>query len=127
MAVRSGKKKVVRKVASGVAHIFSSFNNTIVSISDNDGKVLAWASAGEMGFRGSRKSTPFAAQMAAETAVKNAADYGLKEVAVYVKGPGSGRESAIRALQAGGLEITAIRDVTPIPYNGCRPPKRRRV
>ncbi|MBQ0108485.1 MAG: 30S ribosomal protein S11 [Phascolarctobacterium sp.] len=127
MAVRSGKKKVVRKVASGVAHIFSSFNNTIVSISDNDGKVLAWASAGEMGFRGSRKSTPFAAQMAAETAVKNAADYGLKEVAVYVKGPGSGRESAIRALQAGGLEITAIRDVTPIPHNGCRPPKRRRV
>lgn len=127
MAVRSGKKKVVRKVASGVAHIFSSSNNTIVSISDNDGKVLAWASAGEMGFRGSRKSTPFAAQMAAETAVKNAADYGLKEVAVYVKGPGSGRESAIRALQAGGLEITAIRDVTPIPHNGCRPPKRRRV
>ncbi len=127
MAGRSGKKKVVRKVATGVVHIRSTFNNTIVTISDTDGRVLAWASAGEMGFRGSRKSTPFAAQMAAETAVKNAADYGLKEVAVYVKGPGAGRESAIRALQAGGLEITAIRDVTPIPHNGCRPPKRRRV
>lgn len=127
MAGRSGKKKIVRKVASGVAHIRSTFNNTIVSISDTEGKVLAWASAGEMGFRGSRKSTPFAAQMAAETAVKGALEYGLKEVAVYVKGPGAGRESAIRALQAGGLEITAIRDVTPIPHNGCRPPKRRRV
>ncbi|MBQ0066954.1 MAG: 30S ribosomal protein S11 [Phascolarctobacterium sp.] len=127
MAVRTGKKKVLRKVASGVAHIRSTFNNTIVTISDTDGKVLAWASAGEMGFRGSRKSTPFAAQMAAETATKNALEYGLKEVAVYVKGPGAGRESAIRALQAGGLNITAIRDVTPIPHNGCRPPKRRRV
>lgn len=127
MAGRTGKKKVLRKVATGVAHIRSTFNNTIVTISDTEGKVLAWASAGEMGFRGSRKSTPFAAQMAAETATKNALEYGLKEVAVYVKGPGQGRESAIRALQAGGLNITAIRDVTPIPHNGCRPPKRRRV
>lgn len=127
MAVKSGKKKVLRKVATGVAHIRSTFNNTIVTISDSEGKVLAWASAGEMGFRGSRKSTPFAAQMAAETATKNALEYGLKEVAVYVKGPGAGRESAIRALQANGLAITAIRDVTPIPHNGCRPPKRRRV
>lgn len=127
MAGKTGKKKVVRKVATGVAHIRSTFNNTIITISDTEGKALAWASAGEMGFRGSRKSTPFAAQMAAETAVKNALDYGLKSVDVYVKGPGSGRESAIRALAAGGLEITAIRDVTPIPHNGCRPPKRRRV
>lgn len=127
MAGRTGKKKVVRKVATGVAHIRSTFNNTIITISDTEGKALAWASAGEMGFRGSRKSTPFAAQMAAETAVKNALEYGLKSVDVYVKGPGSGRESAIRALAAGGLEITAIRDVTPIPHNGCRPPKRRRV
>ena len=127
MAGRTGKKKVLRKVATGVAHIRSTFNNTIVTISDTEGKVLAWASAGEMGFRGSRKSTPFAAQMAAETATKNALEYGLKEVAVYVKGPGQGRESAIRALQAGGLNITAIRDVTPIPHHGCRPPKRRRV
>jgi len=127
LAGKTGKKKVVRKVATGVAHIRSTFNNTIITISDTEGKALAWASAGEMGFRGSRKSTPFAAQMAAETAVKNALDYGLKSVDVYVKGPGSGRESAIRALAAGGLEITAIRDVTPIPHNGCRPPKRRRV
>ena len=127
MAGRTGKKKVLRKVATGVAHIRSTFNNTIITISDTEGKVLAWASAGEMGFRGSRKSTPFAAQMAAETAVKNALEYGLKSVDVYVKGPGGGRESAIRALAAGGLEITAIRDVTPIPHNGCRPPKRRRV
>ncbi|MCQ2363040.1 MAG: 30S ribosomal protein S11 [Acidaminococcaceae bacterium] len=127
MAGRTGKKKILRKVATGVAHIRSTFNNTIITISDTEGKALAWASAGEMGFRGSRKSTPFAAQMAAEVAVKNALEYGLKSVDVYVKGPGSGRESAIRALAAGGLEITAIRDVTPIPHNGCRPPKRRRV
>jgi len=127
LAGKTGKKKILRKVATGVAHIRSTFNNTIITISDTEGKALAWASAGEMGFRGSRKSTPFAAQMAAEVAVKNALDYGLKSVDVYVKGPGSGRESAIRALAAGGLEITAIRDVTPIPHNGCRPPKRRRV
>ena len=125
--VRSGKKKVLRKVASGVAHIRSTFNNTIVSISDTEGNVLAWASAGEMGFRGSRKSTPFAAQMAAETATKAALVHGLKTVDVFVKGPGSGREAAIRALQAAGLEVISIQDVTPVPHNGCRPPKRRRV
>jgi len=110
-----------------VAHIRSTFNNTIVTISDTTGAVLSWASAGGMGFRGSRKSTPFAAQMAAETAAKAAMEHGLKRIEVFVKGPGAGREAAIRALQAAGLEVESIKDVTPIPHNGCRPPKRRRV
>ena len=121
------KKKVSKNVESGVAHIKSTFNNTIVTISDLSGNVLSWASAGGLGFRGSRKSTPFAAQMAAETATKAAMEHGLKTVEVYVKGPGAGREAAIRALQATGLEVNSIKDVTPIPHNGCRPPKRRRV
>ncbi len=126
-------KKVVRKrrekklVERGAAHIRSSFNNTIVTITDTNGNALAWASAGGLGFRGSKKSTPFAAQSAAETAAKNAMDYGLKTVEVFVKGPGAGREAAIRSLQTAGLEVTMIKDVTPIPHNGCRPPKRRRV
>ncbi|MBR0333132.1 MAG: 30S ribosomal protein S11 [Alistipes sp.] len=111
----------------GAAHIRSTFNNTLVTISDVNGNALSWASAGGMGFKGSRKSTPFAAQMAAETAAKAAMEHGLKTVEVYVKGPGAGREAAIRALQTAGLEITLIKDVTPIPHNGCRPPKRRRV
>lgn len=121
------KKKVSKNIINGVAHIRSTFNNTIVTISDTEGNVLSWASAGELGFRGSRKSTPFAAQMAAETATKAAMEHGLKNVEVFVKGPGSGREAAIRALQAAGLEVNSIKDVTPIPHNGCRPPKRRRV
>ena len=126
-------KKVVRKrrekklVERGAAHIRSSFNNTIVTITDTNGNALSWASAGGLGFRGSKKSTPFAAQSAAETAAKNAMDYGLKTVEVFVKGPGAGREAAIRSLQTAGLEVTMIKDVTPIPQNGCRPPKRRRV
>ena len=133
MAKAGSNKKVVRKrrerknVESGVAHIRSTFNNTIVTITDTQGNAVAWASAGEMGFKGSRKSTPYAAQMTAELAGKNAVDQGMKTVAVYVKGPGSGRESAIRALATASLNITVIRDVTPIPHNGCRPPKRRRV
>ena len=117
-------RKVVEK---GAVHIRSSFNNTMVTVTDLNGNALSWASSGEMGFRGSRKSTPFAAQTAAETAAKAAMEYGLKTVEVYVKGPGAGREAAIRALQAVGLEVTLIKDVTPIPHNGCRPPKRRRV
>ena len=121
------KKKVSKNIINGVAHIRSTFNNTIVTISDTEGNVLSWASAGELGFRGSRKSTPFAAQMAAETATKAAMEHGLKNVEVFVKGPGAGREAAIRALQAAGLEVNTIKDVTPIPRNGCRPPKRRRV
>lgn len=121
------KKKVSKNIINGVAHIRSTFNNTIVTISDTEGNVLSWASAGELGFRGSRKSTPFAAQMAAETASKAAMEHGLKQVEVFVKGPGAGREAAIRALQAAGLEVNSIKDVTPIPHNGCRPPKRRRV
>ena len=121
------KKKVSKNIINGVAHIRSTFNNTIVTISDTEGNVLSWASAGELGFRGSRKSTPFAAQMAAETATKAAMEHGLKNVEVVVKGPGAGREAAIRALQAAGLEVNSIKDVTPIPHNGCRPPKRRRV
>lgn len=121
------KKKVSKNVESGVAHIKSTFNNTIVTISDMQGNVLSWASSGGLGFRGSRKSTPFAAQMAAETATKAAMEHGLKTVEVFVKGPGAGREAAIRALQATGLEVNSIKDVTPIPHNGCRPPKRRRV
>ena len=126
-AVRSKKRKIKKNVERGQVHIQSSFNNTIVTITDNAGNALSWASAGEMGFRGSKKSTPFAAQMASEQAAKLAMEHGLRRVEVNVKGPGSGREAAIRALQAAGLEITVIRDVTPIPHNGCRPPKRRRV
>ena len=121
------KKRVKKNVQHGQAHIQSSFNNTIVTLTDSEGNALSWASAGEMGFRGSKKSTPYAAQMAAETAAKAAVVHGLKTVEVMVKGPGSGREAAIRALQACGLEATSIKDVTPVPHNGCRPPKRRRV
>ena len=121
------RKKERRQVAYGQAHIKSSFNNTIISITDQQGNVLSWASSGNVGFKGSRKSTPFAAQLAAVQAAKRAAEYGVRKVDVYVSGPGSGRETAIRSLQANGLEVSAIRDVTPIPHNGCRPPKRRRV
>ena len=121
------KKRVKKNVQHGQAHIQSSFNNTIVTLTDSEGNALSWASAGEMGFRGSKKSTPYAAQMAAETAAKAAVVHGLKTVEVMVKGPGSGREAAIRALQACGLEVASIKDVTPVPHNGCRPPKRRRV
>ena len=121
------KKRVRKNVDRGQAHIQSSFNNTIVTLTDAEGNALSWASAGGLGFRGSKKSTPFAAQMAAETAAKAAMEHGLKYVEVYVKGPGSGREAAIRALQVAGLEVNMIKDVTPIPHNGCRPPKRRRV
>lgn len=121
------KRKDRKNVEYGVAHIRSTFNNTIVTITDKNGNALSWASAGELGFRGSRKSTPFAAQMAAEVAAKAAMEHGLKQVEVYVKGPGAGREAAIRSLQATGLEVNMIKDVTPIPHNGCRPPKRRRV
>ena len=121
------KKRNRRNVQHGQAHIQSSFNNTIVKLTDAEGNALSWASAGGLGFRGSKKSTPYAAQMAAETAAKAAMDHGLKSVEVFVRGPGAGRESAIRALQSAGLEVTMIKDVTPIPHNGCRPPKRRRV
>ena len=122
------KKKKDRKVSvSGVAHIKATFNNTIVSIADVDGEIVGWASAGKVGFKGSRKSTPFAAQLAAEDAAKQVMTQGMRKVEVMVKGPGAGREAAIRSLSAAGLEIQAIRDVTPIPHNGCRPPKRRRV
>lgn len=121
------RKKVIRNVSEGVAHILATFNNTIVSITDRTGNVVAWASCGSSGFSGSKKSTPFAAQIAAEGAAKKAIEHGMKTVEVTVKGPGSGRESAIRALQAAGLGISLIKDVTPIPHNGCRPPKRRRV
>ncbi len=121
------KRKERKNIEFGIAHIRSTFNNTIVTITDTKGNALSWASAGGLGFRGSRKSTPFAAQMAAETAAKAAMEHGLKHVEVYVKGPGSGREAAIRSLQAAGIEVSAIKDVTPIPHNGCRPPKRRRV
>ena len=133
MAKAQAKKAVTRKrrerknIERGAAHIRSSFNNTIVTITDVDGNAISWASAGGLGFRGSRKSTPYAAQMAAETATKAAMEHGLKTVEVYVTGPGSGREAAIRALQAAGLEVSMIKDVTPIPHNGCRPPQRRRV
>ena len=123
----SRKRRVKKNIESGVAHIHSTFNNTIVMITDVHGNALAWSSAGALGFKGSRKSTTFAAQMAAETAAKSAMEHGLRTVEVTVKGPGSGREAAIRSLQAAGLEVTAIRDVTPVPHNGCRPPKRRRV
>ncbi|RMF85550.1 MAG: 30S ribosomal protein S11 [Nitrospinota bacterium] len=124
----AGKRRREKKnVPEGIAHIQSTFNNTIVTITDPAGNVIAWASAGSQGFKGSRKSTPFAAQMAAEAAARKAMDQGMRKIEVYVKGPGAGRESAIRSLQAVGLEISMIRDVTPIPHNGCRPPKRRRV
>jgi len=124
----SRKKKKLKKVSRvGMAHIQSTFNNTIVSITDKTGAVVSWSSAGQVGFKGSRKSTPFAAQMAAEAAGKRALEAGMQELEVYVKGPGAGREAAIRSLQAIGLDITVIKDVTPIPHNGCRPPKRRRV
>ncbi|MBP5236464.1 MAG: 30S ribosomal protein S11 [Clostridia bacterium] len=127
-AKKVGKKRRERKnIERGTAHISSTFNNTIITITDVAGNAVSWASAGELGFKGSRKSTPYAAQMAAESAAKAAMDHGMKLVDVYVKGPGSGREAAIRALQAAGLDISIIRDVTPIPHNGCRPPKRRRV
>ena len=122
-----GKRRVKKNIAKGVAHVHSTFNNTIVTVTDEHGNVLTWSSAGALGFKGSRKSTPYAAQMAAETATKAALIHGLKTVDVMVKGPGSGREAAIRALQTAGLEVTMIKDVTPIPHNGCRPPKRRRV
>ena len=121
------KKKVVKNIAIGIAHIQASFNNTIVTITDTKGNAISWASTGSVGFSGSKKSTPFAAQIAAESAAKKAIERGMKEVEVYVKGPGSGRESSIRALQAAGLKRNAIKDCTPIPHNGCRPPKRRRV
>jgi len=121
------KRRDRKNVDIGIAHVRSTFNNTIVSITDLAGNVISWATAGNMGFKGSRKSTPFAAQMAAESAARTAMEHGMKTVEVSVKGPGAGREAAIRALQAAGLEVTGIRDVTPIPHNGCRPPKRRRV
>lgn len=124
---RTGKKLVKRDVRQGIAHIQSTFNNTIVTITDMQGNTLGWSSAGVSGQKGSRKSTPFAAQLVAKNAATKAMEFGLKFVEVFVKGPGAGRESAIRALQAAGLEVKAIRDVTPIPHNGCRPPKRRRV
>ena len=121
------RRKERKNIEKGVAHIKSSFNNTLVTITDVNGNAISWASAGGMGFRGSRKSTPYAAQVAAETAAKAAMEHGLKEIVCLVKGPGAGREAAIRALQAAGLEVSMIKDVTPIPHNGCRPPKRRRV
>lgn len=134
MAVKKGTKRTAvrrrrdrKNVERGAAHIQSTFNNTIVTITDMQGNAISWASSGELGFRGSRKSTPFAAQTAAETAAKIAMENGMKTISVFVKGPGAGREAAIRALQSAGLEINAIKDVTPIPHNGCRPPKRRRV
>ena len=132
MATKNVTKKVTRRrdrknIEKGMAHIHSSFNNTIVTITDVQGNAISWASAGELGFKGSRKSTPFAAGEVAETAAKAAMEHGLKTVEVYVKGPGAGREAAIRALQSAGLELSSIKDVTPIPHNGCRPPKRRRV
>lgn len=121
------RRRERKNVPVGIAHIRSTFNNTIVTISDLEGNVISWASAGAMGFKGSRKGTPFAAGMAAEEAARAAMEHGMREVSVYVKGPGAGREAAIRSLQAAGMEVTTIKDVTPIPYNGCRPPKRRRV
>ena len=124
---KTRRRREKKNIERGAAHIKSTFNNTIVTITDTEGNALSWASAGGLGFRGSKKSTPFAAQMAAETAAKAAMEHGLKFVEVYVKGPGSGREAAIRALQVAGLEVNMIKDVTPIPHNGCRPPKRRRV
>ena len=124
---KTRRRKERKNVERGAAHIKSTFNNSIVTLTDASGNALSWSSAGSLGFRGSRKSTPFAAQMAAETAAQGAMEHGLKSIEVYVKGPGSGREAAIRSLQAAGLEVTLIKDVTPIAHNGCRPPKRRRV
>ena len=124
---KARRKREIKNVQAGVAHVHASFNNTIVTISDPHGGVVSWASAGNLGFKGSKKSTPFAAQMAAEAAARKAMENGMKSTEVLVKGPGAGREAAIRSLQAAGLEITMIKDVTPIPHNGCRPPKRRRV
>ena len=124
---KGAKKKVKKNVQSGVVHVHSTFNNTMITITDPAGGTLAWASAGGSGFKGSRKSTPFAAQVAAEECAKKALEHGVRQLSVYVKGPGAGRESAVRALQASGIKVSMIRDVTPIPHNGCRPPKRRRV
>ncbi|HNQ65005.1 MAG TPA: 30S ribosomal protein S11 [Smithella sp.] len=124
---KTGKKKEKKNITDGIAHIQSTFNNTIVTITDMSGNVIAWSSSGLQGFKGSRKSTPFAAQMAAEDVVRKAKEQGMRKVQVYIKGPGAGRESALRSLQIAGLTITLIRDVTPVPHNGCRPPKRRRV
>lgn len=127
VATGRGKPKERKNIVQGVAHIKSTFNNTIISITDMTGAVVSWASAGTVGFKGTKKSTPFAAQLAAENAARRAMDHGMKRVDVFVRGPGSGRETAIRSLQAVGLEVTLIKDCTPIPHNGCRPPKRRRV
>lgn len=124
---RRGPRKEKKNVPYGVAHIQTTFNNTIVTITDKSGNVIAWVSAGSLGFKGSRKGTPYAAQVAAENAAKKAIDMGMKQIDVYIKGPGSGRESTIRAIQAAGLDVNIIKDVTPVPHNGCRPPKRRRV
>ena len=124
---KAGKKKVKKNVATGIAHIQSTFNNTVVTITDINGNAVAWSSAGARGFKGSRKSTPFAAQIAAENAARKAQEHGMRSLAIFVKGPGAGRESALRAFQIVGMRITLIRDITPIPHNGCRPPKRRRV
>ena len=127
MAEKKGKKKVKKNIPVGVVHIRATFNNTLITVSDPMGNVIAWSSAGAKGFKGSRKSTPFAAQVAAGDAISKAMEHGLKTVSVFVKGPGAGRESALRAVGAAGLKVSLIRDVTPIPHNGCRPPKRRRV
>ena len=124
---KPGKKKVKKNISTGIACIQSSFNNTVVTITDVNGNTVSWSSAGSRGFKGSRKSTPFAAQLAAEEACRKAMEHGMRSVAVFVKGPGAGRESALRALQTAGVKVTLIRDVTPVPHNGCRPPKRRRV
>jgi small subunit ribosomal protein S11 len=124
---KTTKKKVRKNVSTGIAHIQSTFNNTVVTITDVNGNVVSWSSAGSRGFKGSRKSTPFAAQLAAEEAARKAMDHGMRSIAVFVRGPGAGRESALRALQSVGFKVTIIRDVTPVPHNGCRPPKRRRV
>ena len=124
---KTTKKKITKNITTGIAHVLATFNNTIVTITDKQGNAIAWSSCGSVGFKGSKKSTPFAAQVTASDAAKKAIEHGLKDVEVFIKGPGSGREAAIRALQAAGLHISAIKDVTPIPHNGCRPPKRRRV
>ncbi len=125
--MKKGRKKVKKNVQSGIAHIQATFNNTIITITDVAGGTLCWSTSGGQGFKGSRKSTPFAAQVAAEECAKKAMEHGVRQISVYVKGPGAGRESAVRALQAAGIKVTMIKDVTPIPHNGCRPPKRRRV
>ena len=127
MVKKGSRKKVKKNVQSGIAHVQSTFNNTVITITDVSGNALCWASAGQQGFKGSRKSTPFAAQVAAEECARKAMDHGVRTLSVYVKGPGAGRESALRAIQTVGIKISMIRDVTPIPHNGCRPPKRRRV